>query len=204
MVIAAMAAKKTVQIKLIIPDASPILTLARVNRLDLLRHFAVPIHIVDQVHYEVTKPSNDPHGRVRDALKAMHNQIVVVETNVGVGFQARRAMNPRVSGRNLGEIAVDEYATLLAMTTSPAFVPLVLFEDPDVLELRIAKLKGVHLLNTTAWLTALQRAGVEPEAHALIEKINAARKTPLDGFEKPARTKKLRSQWLKSRTSHVE
>jgi len=76
----------------------------------------------------------------------------------------------------------------------------VLFEDPDVLELRIAKLKDVHLLNTTAWLTTLHEAGELPEGKELIAQINAARATPLDGYEKPARTKKLRSQWLKRRT----
>jgi hypothetical protein len=31
---------------------------------------------------------------------------------------------------------------------NPAMIPLVLFEDPDVLELRIARLKNAHLLNT--------------------------------------------------------
>lgn len=76
----------------------------------------------------------------------------------------------------------------------------MLFEDPDVLELRIAKLKDVHLLNTTAWLTTLHEAGELPEGKELIAQINAARATPLDGYEKPARTKKLRSQWLKRRT----
>lgn len=199
-----MAKKKIVSIKLIIPDASPILTLARIDRLSLLTHFAVPIHLVDQVHFEVTKPENDPGGRVAAGLKRLNNQIVVVETNVGSGFMMRRAKNPNISGRNLGEIAIDEYATELAHTKGPSFVPLVLFEDPDVLDLRIAKLKGVHLLNTTAWIATLNSAGIISDGDALIAQINAARKTPLEGFEKPARTKKLRSQWLKQGPGDVE
>jgi len=99
--------KKLVEIKLVIPDASPILTLARLDRLDLLQLFAVPIHIVDQVHYEVTKPENDPQGRVAAMFRTLHNQLVIVETNVGVGFQTRRARDPSTPSRNLGEIAVD-------------------------------------------------------------------------------------------------
>ncbi len=154
-----MARQKQVSVTVIIPDASPILTLARVERLDLLQRFAVPIHIVDQVHYEVTREENDPEGLVAKEFHKLHNQLVIVETNVGVGFQTRRARDPSTPSRNLGEIAVDEYATHLAKTTGPSFVPLVLFEDPDVLDLRIARLKGVHLLNTTAWINSLYQSG---------------------------------------------
>jgi hypothetical protein len=189
--------RKIVDVAVIIPDASPILTLARVERLDLLSAFTVPIKIVDQVHFEITKPQNDPTGEVRAALQRLHNQIEIVETNVGVGYQIRHARNPREPSGNLGEIAVDEYATRLAHTTGPSFVPLVLFEDPDVMELRIARLKDVHLLNTTAWLMTLHREGLLPEALELIEKINSTRKTPMVPFEKAGLTKKVRSTWLR-------
>jgi hypothetical protein len=68
--------------------------------------------------------------------------------------------------------------------TGPTFVPLVLFEEPDIMELRIARLKNVHLLNTTGWLMTLHREGLLPDALELIEKINATCKTPLVPFEK--------------------
>jgi hypothetical protein len=145
-------ARRIVDVAVIIPDASPVLTLARIGRIDLLGSFTVPIKIVDQAYFEITKPENDPAGEVAAALNRLHNHIEIIETNVGVGFQTRRARNPREPSGNLGEIAVDEYATMLAHTTGPGFVPLVLFEDPDVMELRIARLKDVHLLNTTGWL----------------------------------------------------
>jgi hypothetical protein len=136
--------KKGVDVAVIIPDAGPILTLARVDRLDLLQTFTVPIHVVDQVYYETTKPQNDPKGRAAAWLKRMHNQIVIVETIVGLGFKTalERGRNP--SGGNLGEIAIDEYASRLALAGSPAFVPLVLFEDPDILKMRIASLERVQ------------------------------------------------------------
>jgi hypothetical protein len=124
-------------------------------------------------------------------------EIQLIETNVGAGDRARLARNPQEPSANLGEIAVDEYATLLARTTGPSFVHLVLFEDPDVLELRIARLKDVHLLNTTAWLLTLHREGLLPEALELIESINSTRKTPMIPFEKVGLTKKIRSTWLR-------
>ncbi|WP_158806851.1 hypothetical protein [Beijerinckia sp. L45] len=189
--------RKTVDVAVVIPDASPVLTLARIDRLDLLGSFAVPIKIVDQVHYEITKVENDPEGHVAAALARLHNQIEIVETNVGVGFQVRRSRNPAESGRDLGEIAVDEYATTLAKTSGPSFVPLILFEDPDVLELRIARLKDVHLLNTTAWLLTLHREGLLPEGLDLVADINSSRKTPMVPFEKTGLTAKVRSAWLR-------
>jgi hypothetical protein len=41
-------ARRTVDVAVIIPDASPVLTLARIGRLDLFDTFTAPIHIVDQ------------------------------------------------------------------------------------------------------------------------------------------------------------
>jgi hypothetical protein len=189
--------RTTVDVAVIIPDASPVLTLARIGRLDLLGCFTVPIKIVDHVLYEITKPRNDPSGEVAAGLARLHNQIEIIETNVGVGYQTRRARNPGEPSANLGEIAVDEYASSLARTTGPSFIPLVLFEDPDVMELRIARLKDVHLLNTTGWLLTLHREGLLPEALDLIEEINSTRKTPMTPFEKVGLTRKVRSTWLR-------
>jgi predicted nucleic acid-binding protein len=56
--------RRPVDVAVIIPDASPVLTLARIGRLDLFDTFSAPIQIVDQVRYEITKPTNDPDGMV--------------------------------------------------------------------------------------------------------------------------------------------
>jgi hypothetical protein len=74
-------------------------------------------------------------------------------------------------------------------------VPLVLFEDPDVLELRIARLSRVHLLNTAGWLLALAKSGIEPGARELLRKIDERRTTPLDPIDRPARTRKVISRF---------
>jgi len=189
--------RRTVDIAVIIPDASPVLTLARIDRLDLFETFSVPIEIVDQVHDEITRSANDPGGRVSAWLLRMGNRIRIIETNVGVGFQTRRSRDPTTPSGNLGEIAVDEYATHLALTASPAFVPLVLFEDPDVLETRIARLPRVHLLNTAAWIRALADEGVIPDGQEVLDQINAQRKSPMLPLERPGRTKRVQSRWMR-------
>ena len=195
-------ARRTVDVAVIIPDASPVLTLARIGRLDLFETFTAPIHIVDQVHYEITKPANDPNGEVGAWLERMGNRVVIEETFLGLGFRTRIERGETPSGANLGEIAVDEYATRLALRGSRTFIPLVLFEDPDVLETRIARLPRVHLLNTAAWIRALADEEIIADGPALLEAINAQRKSPLVPLERPGRTTRVRSRWLTRRRDH--
>jgi hypothetical protein len=120
-------AGRAVDVAVIIPDASPVITLARIDRLDLFETFSAPIQIVDQVRYEITRPANDPDGKVAAWLLRMGNRITVVETLVGFGFRTKLERGETPRGGNLGEIAVDEYATQLTLAASSTFVPLVLF-----------------------------------------------------------------------------
>jgi hypothetical protein len=188
---------QTSRCAVIIPDASPVLTLARVGRLDLFETFSAPVHIVNQVHYEITRASNDPDGKVAAWLERMGNQINIVETLVGFGFRTKLERGEAPRSRNLGEIAVDEYATQLALTAPPGFIPLVLFEDPDVLQTRIARLPRVHLLNTAAWIRALADEGVITDGAKVLEDINAQRKSPMLPLERPGPTRRVRSQWIR-------
>jgi hypothetical protein len=183
--------RKLVDVAVIIADASPVLTLAGIDRLDLLETFSAPIQIVDQVHYEITKAANDPDGKVAAWLKRVGNRIDIIETLVGLGFRVKLGRGETPPGGNLGEIAIDEYATQLARTGSPSFVPLVLFEDPDVLETRIARLPRVHLLNTAAWIRALADEGIIPDGLKVLEDINAQRKSPMIPIERPGRTRRV-------------
>jgi hypothetical protein len=77
--------RRIVDVAVIIPDASPVLTLARIGRLDLFEFFSAPIQIVDQFHYEITKTANDRGGTVAAWFQRMGNRITIVETLVGLG-----------------------------------------------------------------------------------------------------------------------
>jgi len=186
-------ARRNVPVSLIIPDASPLLSLGRAGHLDVLNVFIIPVHIVDVVAEEAKRPVNDTNGAVRAWLDGAPNNVAIVETNVGLGLQQRRARGEHPPTGNLGEIAVDEYATSLALQGDPANIPLVLFEDPDVLELRVARLAHVHLINTAALLTNLQALGVIDNADDIINEINGLRKTPMKPIEKPARSARMQS-----------
>jgi hypothetical protein len=84
---------------------------------------------------------------------------------------------------------------------NPGLVPLVLFEDPDILELRVARLKNAHLLNTAAMLIGLADAGVEPEGRQILKRVNELRKSPMLPVDRPARTKKVESEWVVGATT---
>lgn len=193
-------ARERKTIKVIIPDASPLLTLARVGRLDVFRHFVVTIQIVDVVKEEALRPTNDVTGNVRKWFDALPNNVEIVDTTVGLGLKARRERGEDPPTGQLGEIAVDEHATALARQGNPAMIRPVLFEDPDVLELRIARLKNAHLLNTAAMLIGLADAGVDPEARQILKSINETRKSPMLPVDRPARTKKVESEWVEGAT----
>ena len=120
---------------------------------------------------------------------------------IGFGFKTKLERGEAPPSGNLGEIAVDEYATRLAHRGSQTFVPLVLFEDPDVLETRIARLPRVHLLNTAAWIRALIDNKVISDGMEILEAINALRKSPMLPIEKPGRTSRIESKWIR-KTDH--
>lgn len=195
--------KKVVDVAIVIPDASPVLTLHRLGRLDLLTRFDIPIHIVDQVHFEMTKPEHDPKGEIAEFVSRNGNRIQIVETVVGIGFKVARSRDPKARSSNLGDAAVSEYALRLRRTGSPSFVPLVLFEDPDVLELPIANVAGIYLLNTTAWLFGMYQGGFLPEGLQLIDRVNEQRRTPMERIDLDARTRKLRATWRR-RIKHAD
>jgi hypothetical protein len=65
------------------------------------------------------------------------------------------------------------------------------------MDLRVARLRGVHMLNTTAWLLTLYREGLLPEGLELVEKINTSRATRVVPFEKVGLTRRVRSTWLR-------
>jgi hypothetical protein len=193
-----MVKRKTVPVSLVVPDASPLLSLGRVNRLDVFGAFAVPIHIVDVVEEEARRPQNDLNGAVRAWLDARPNNVVIETTFVGAGLRQERERGLAPVTGNLGEIAVDEYATRLARQGDPWLVPLVLFEDPDILELRVARLKNVHLINTAALLAGLHELGLVEDGSEILRAINALRRTPMMPIELPARTRRIESTLRKA------
>ena len=186
-------ARKAVSISVVIPDASPLLSLGRVRRLDIFGAFVVPVHIPDVVAEEAQRTQNDANGAVREWLASRPNNVQTIETTFGLGLRQRRARGEDPPTGGLGELAVEEYALTLARQGNPSIVPLILFEDPDVLDLKIARHANAHLINTAALLTNFDLLAVVPDGRDVLHDINALRATPMIPFERTARTKRVAS-----------
>lgn len=96
--------RRNVPITLVVPDASPLLSLGRIGRLDIFSAFVVPIHIVDVVAEEAVRPQNDVNGAVRAWLDKRPNNISIIETNVGLGLRHRRERGETPQTGNLGRL----------------------------------------------------------------------------------------------------
>jgi hypothetical protein len=72
--------REAIDVAVIIPDASPVLTLARIGRPDVLGGFSVPVRVVDQVHDEIARPDNDRNSDVPAGLRRLHNNLEIVES----------------------------------------------------------------------------------------------------------------------------
>ena len=68
----------------------------------------------------------------------------------------------------------------------------------------VATLPNVHLLNTIGWLDALHAQNIIPDAKQLIEQIDADRRTTMRPFDQPARTKRLRSTYLRKSRGNAD
>lgn len=188
-------ARRKIPIRIVVPDATPFVKLSKIGRLDLLDLFKVPIVVVDQVAHEMRGGSHDQTSALAGWLDRNANRIEVVSTEIGETFRKARLVDPDHPAGNLGERAVEEYARRYARDTPKTYVPLVLFEDSDVIaDTELPRTKGVHLVNIRAWLGTLKRLGIVPDADEILEDLLEHGKLNPD-YEKPARTKDVEGVW---------
>lgn len=118
--------------RLLIPDAGPLFSLAAGNLLPLLAKFNVGI--TDIVRDETISRGNLPNASAEaQALLAYYNQnaqnIQIFTTQVGVRIAALRTLNPGYkTPHNLGELSIQSLLIDLQLT-APGSDPVILFED---------------------------------------------------------------------------
>lgn len=95
------------RVVLVVPDAGPLISLGKADKLDILLKLELPIYIVDQVHYEATRESKFPDARrIERFVRANAGMVHIFETEVGKAAARRRAAGETARQRGQGEAAL--------------------------------------------------------------------------------------------------
>ena len=166
------------KIALIIPDAGPLISLARGSALEALLMVDVPIYIVDEVLHETTRNKAFPDAQAIEGFVQNNRQVHVFETEVGRLSAKMREVDPSYSPSGMGEAAIAQfYARLHEIVEQDAPI-MVLFEDSDVKRIQIVADGNVWLLTTKAFLKGLEQRNLLASADAVWNQILASGRSP--------------------------
>lgn len=177
------------RVVLLVPDAGPLISLAKAGRLDLLLAPGLPVVVADQVVFEATRDvRHEDARRIAVFLRAHPDAVIRFKTAVGEAAAARRAAGETGRQKGQGEAAVAELlARLDEITRAPDDPVLLLYEDSDIATKGFVLPGNVHLISTKAFLVGLERRGVIASADEVWAAIEAAGRTPApQAHDRPA------------------
>jgi hypothetical protein len=147
--------------RLIVTDASPLITLAAADALECLTMPGLPVIIPDMVYMEVTRDlARLGAAGVVAWARAHHGHVVIAPTEVFAEFQAVLTVQPQVRSQGRGEQAALEVLAA-QVAADPELHALLLFEDNDVRSrgFLTALPERVMALSTGEFLVELEAAG---------------------------------------------
>jgi predicted nucleic acid-binding protein len=182
-------------IRLLIPESGPLISLARVDRLDLIDRFDGQIILPDAVAIEVTRRKELQDAKtISDWLSRGGNRVQIVETTFGqlvkqnqellemLPPEIQKQQSRKFQIKNVGEHAVREFTDSIRTAISEKDTALVLFEDQRIKKMDFGD--HVHLMSTWSFAKALERMDIIPSASGLFDEIeDAGRNPPRDPFE---------------------
>jgi hypothetical protein len=171
----------THRVVLVVPDAGPLISLGRADRLDLLLALDLPIWIVDQVQFEATREINrfPDAARVANFVAANPDKVHVFETAVGNTAAARRSGGNFTRQRGVGEAAIAEFLVRLdEVMAAPDDPVMLLYEDSDIASSRFVMPANVHVVSTWSLLQGMEQRGMIASAEAIWQLIGAAGRWP--------------------------
>jgi hypothetical protein len=163
------------RVTLLIPDSSPLISLAIGNSLDLLLKLDIPIRLVDVVYWETVLDHEKPGAaEIEKFVGANPKAIEVVETTVGNLLKDRRMREPDFRWKNLGEAAISEFLADLDDHLPDNNPVLVLFDDLKAQKKQIYLHGRAHLLTTMSLLDGMEKMGLIPSAQEIVDRIRDA------------------------------
>lgn len=160
---------------IVVPDSSPLITLAMADALDLLLKPGLPILVPDGVHWEVARDTSLPGAlSIVDWMKRNPEQVRIRPTQEFASAQmliAAGAKRVRDLGERCAGEVVDDETDL-----DPGARAILLYEDSDVTLLKIVNADRVDTLTTADFLLELERRQLIQSAdHVLDEAVRAGR-----------------------------
>lgn len=190
---------QTQQIEIVVADAGPLISLSRIDALDLLLVFKdrVRVVITDFVEFEVTRnrSAHPDAKRICDFITRYAGLVEIQETSIGKTMkqlvmlremfdtnpQFRQMMinnktEPPMIPKDIGELSIVSFAN--EMIQAPPGVPLLILAEDDFFLHSGAAIPGnAHIISTRAFLEVLQGFGKIPDAKSLWSEIQRERPT---------------------------
>lgn len=174
---------------IIVPDSSPLITLAAADALDALLKPGLLILIPDGVHLEVTRFINlQGASEVVDWLARNEDRVFLRATQEFLNQQALVAAGAKRIA-SLGENCAREIVDR-EVERDPDHRAILLYEDSDVTLLKIVNADRVDTLTTADFLAELERARLIQSADRILDDAIAAgrgvgvrRRAHVDGLD---------------------
>lgn len=159
------------QTKVVLPDASPLFSFASIDALDLLLKLEMPIKLTDYVAREATRPGSDTAQRIARWIENNPEMVEVVATETGADRIRKEKAGIADRRKDVGEDTVFEAIKNEYVGAGPY---VFLFEDEKMLRqvgVTFFDKYPVHMMTTFAWLVALERRSILPDADAVFADI---------------------------------
>lgn len=138
---------------LIVCDASPLITLALANQLDVLLKPGWPITVPDAVYREATSEAHADGIAIARWIEANQDRVRVAATEAGIEQDV--VLRAGLRARNAGENAAVEVIGRF-LEGAPDLRAVLLFEDDDVRRLPVPD--RADIVTTGEFLSALEQA----------------------------------------------
>jgi hypothetical protein len=168
-----------IDIRIIVTDASPLITLAAARSLDYLLYPALPVLIPDAVFHEATAAGGKLGAQeIIDWYRA-HTDLVRIEPTLIFQDIVARVSEPGFRPpRDLGERAALELVRETTFLTEPVDRAVLLADDRDVERLIATDPARLILLTTSDFLRQLEAAQRIQSADAVLDAVRRAGRNP--------------------------
>jgi len=167
-----------IQIKIVVVDAAPLITLAAGNSLDYLLYSRLPVIIPDAVFYEATASTGKIGAEeIIEWYRHNHGKISIEPTEIWTNEVNFRLHPEYLSAKNSGEQAAMEVIrnSIFLKDNDKA---ILLTDDRDVRLLTTREPDKIILLTTFEYLQALENAKCIQSADYIFDRVKLSGRNP--------------------------